>query len=63
MMMMMMMMVSLWANQTYRDMKDRQLLAGYRGKVVRGSAEDRKIEALLNNSVRRRRGFFSIWVM
>uniref|UniRef100_A0A3Q1GJ69 Spermatogenesis-defective protein 39 homolog n=1 Tax=Acanthochromis polyacanthus TaxID=80966 RepID=A0A3Q1GJ69_9TELE len=34
---------------TYRDMKDRQLLLGYRGKVGRGSAEERKIDELLNN--------------
>lgn len=48
-----MMMLYLWANQTYRDMKDRQLLLGYRGKVVRGSAEERKIDDLLSNPVRR----------
>ncbi|XP_028252659.1 spermatogenesis-defective protein 39 homolog isoform X2 [Parambassis ranga] len=35
---------------TYRDMKDRQLLAGYRGKVERGSPEERKIDQLLNNT-------------
>ncbi|KAM7368463.1 hypothetical protein PAMP_014677 [Pampus punctatissimus] len=35
---------------TYRDLKDRQLLLGYRGKVERGSAEERKINELLNNS-------------
>uniref|UniRef100_A0A3P8TG01 Spermatogenesis-defective protein 39 homolog n=1 Tax=Amphiprion percula TaxID=161767 RepID=A0A3P8TG01_AMPPE len=34
---------------TYRDMKDRQQLLGYRGKVGRGSAEERKIDELLNN--------------
>ncbi|KAM9339052.1 spermatogenesis-defective protein 39 homolog isoform 1-T1 [Symphorus nematophorus] len=34
---------------TYRDLKDRQLLLGYRGKVERGSAEERKINELLNN--------------
>ncbi|XP_008297137.1 spermatogenesis-defective protein 39 homolog [Stegastes partitus] len=34
---------------TYRDMKDRQLLLAYRGKVGRGSAEERKIDELLNN--------------
>ncbi|XP_072218423.1 spermatogenesis-defective protein 39 homolog [Leuresthes tenuis] len=34
---------------TYRDMKDRQLLLGYQGKVERGSAAERKIEELLNN--------------
>uniref|UniRef100_A0A8P4FWN8 Spermatogenesis-defective protein 39 homolog n=2 Tax=Dicentrarchus labrax TaxID=13489 RepID=A0A8P4FWN8_DICLA len=34
---------------TYRDLKDRQLLLGYRGKVERGSAEERKIDELLNN--------------
>uniref|UniRef100_A0A669CXR2 Spermatogenesis-defective protein 39 homolog n=1 Tax=Oreochromis niloticus TaxID=8128 RepID=A0A669CXR2_ORENI len=34
---------------TYRDMKDRQLLLGYRGKVVRGSVEERKIDDLLSN--------------
>lgn len=42
-------------NQTYRDTKDRQLLLGYRGKVERGSVEERKINELLNNPVRRRR--------
>ncbi|XP_071399980.1 spermatogenesis-defective protein 39 homolog isoform X7 [Centroberyx affinis] len=35
---------------TYRDLKDRQLLLGYRGKVGRGSAEERKIDELLSNS-------------
>ncbi|KAM3860895.1 spermatogenesis-defective protein 39 homolog [Diretmus argenteus] len=35
---------------TYRDLKDRQLLLGYRGKVQRGSAEERKIDDLLSNS-------------
>ncbi|XP_069028760.1 spermatogenesis-defective protein 39 homolog [Embiotoca jacksoni] len=35
---------------TYRDMKDRQLLRGYRGKVERGSAEERKIDELISNS-------------
>lgn len=39
--------------QTYRDMKDRQLLVEYRKKVDRGSAEEIKIDMLLNNSVRR----------
>uniref|UniRef100_A0A3B4UW35 Spermatogenesis-defective protein 39 homolog n=1 Tax=Seriola dumerili TaxID=41447 RepID=A0A3B4UW35_SERDU len=34
---------------TYRDLKDRQLLLGYRGKVERGSAEERKINELLDN--------------
>ncbi|XP_041660941.1 spermatogenesis-defective protein 39 homolog [Cheilinus undulatus] len=34
---------------TYRDLKDRQQLLGYRGKVERGSAEERKIDELLNN--------------
>ncbi|XP_074541192.1 spermatogenesis-defective protein 39 homolog [Halichoeres trimaculatus] len=34
---------------TYRDLKDRQLLQEYRGKVGRGSAEERKINELLNN--------------
>uniref|UniRef100_UPI0037E852D8 spermatogenesis-defective protein 39 homolog n=1 Tax=Semicossyphus pulcher TaxID=241346 RepID=UPI0037E852D8 len=34
---------------TYRDLKDRQLLLGYRGKVERGSAEEKRIEELLNN--------------
>lgn len=34
---------------TYRDLKDRQLLLEYRGKVERGSAEERKINELLNN--------------
>uniref|UniRef100_A0A3Q4BQQ2 Spermatogenesis-defective protein 39 homolog n=1 Tax=Mola mola TaxID=94237 RepID=A0A3Q4BQQ2_MOLML len=41
---------------TYRDLRDRQLLLGYRGKVERGSAEERKIDELLNNPVRRWRG-------
>lgn len=34
---------------TYRDMKDRQLLLGYRGKVQRGSADEKKIDELLSN--------------
>ncbi|XP_069371052.1 spermatogenesis-defective protein 39 homolog isoform X2 [Paralichthys olivaceus] len=34
---------------TYRDLKDRQLLLGYRGKVEKGSAEERKINELLDN--------------
>ncbi|KAL3052005.1 spermatogenesis-defective protein 39 homolog [Trematomus bernacchii] len=34
---------------TYRDLKDRQQLLGYRGKVERGSAEERKIDELLTN--------------
>ncbi|XP_054616919.1 spermatogenesis-defective protein 39 homolog [Dunckerocampus dactyliophorus] len=34
---------------TARDLKDRQLLLGYRGKVEAGSVEDRKIDELLNN--------------
>ncbi|CAJ1077845.1 spermatogenesis-defective protein 39 homolog [Xyrichtys novacula] len=34
---------------TYRDLKDRQQLLAYRGKVERGSAEERKIDELLNN--------------
>lgn len=33
---------------TYRDMKDRQLLLGYRAKVERGSAAERKIDELLD---------------
>ncbi|KAG9336580.1 hypothetical protein JZ751_002927 [Albula glossodonta] len=36
---------------TYKDLKDRQQLIVYRGKVERGSPEDRKIEALLNSTV------------
>lgn len=39
--------------QTYKDLKDRQQLIAYRGKVERGSPEDRQIEELLNNLVRR----------
>lgn len=39
-------------NQTYRDLKDRQQLIVYRGKVERGSSEYRKIEEILSNSVR-----------
>ncbi|KAL0967571.1 hypothetical protein UPYG_G00253910 [Umbra pygmaea] len=35
---------------TYRDLKDRQQLVVYRGKVDRGSPEDRKIEDLLSNT-------------
>lgn len=35
---------------TYRDLKDRQQLLGYRGKVERGSAEERKIDELLKNT-------------
>uniref|UniRef100_A0A8C9Z0U2 Spermatogenesis-defective protein 39 homolog n=1 Tax=Sander lucioperca TaxID=283035 RepID=A0A8C9Z0U2_SANLU len=35
---------------TYRDLKDRQQLLGYRAKMARGSAEERKINELLNNS-------------
>ncbi|KAM8831709.1 spermatogenesis-defective protein 39 homolog isoform 2-T3 [Spinachia spinachia] len=34
---------------TYRDLKDRQQLLGYRVKVKKGSAEERKIDELLNN--------------
>uniref|UniRef100_A0AAR2M1K5 Spermatogenesis-defective protein 39 homolog n=1 Tax=Pygocentrus nattereri TaxID=42514 RepID=A0AAR2M1K5_PYGNA len=34
---------------TYRDLKDRQQLIVYRGKVERGSKEDKKIEELLCN--------------
>ncbi|KAM9840207.1 spermatogenesis-defective protein 39 homolog [Aulostomus maculatus] len=34
---------------TYRDLKDRQLLLGYRAKVERGSVEERKIDELLHN--------------
>uniref|UniRef100_A0A4W5NYB7 Spermatogenesis-defective protein 39 homolog n=1 Tax=Hucho hucho TaxID=62062 RepID=A0A4W5NYB7_9TELE len=37
---------------TYRDLKDRQQLIVYRGKVERGSSEYRKIEEILSNSVR-----------
>ncbi|XP_053345506.1 spermatogenesis-defective protein 39 homolog [Clarias gariepinus] len=35
---------------TYKDMKDRQQLIVYQGKVERGSHEYRKIEELLNNT-------------
>ncbi|CAB1343071.1 unnamed protein product [Coregonus sp. 'balchen'] len=35
---------------TYRDLKDRQQLIVYRGKVERGSPEYRKIEEILSNS-------------
>lgn len=34
---------------TYRDLKDRQQLLGYRAKVERGSAEESKIDQLLAN--------------
>lgn len=40
------------ADQMYRDLKDRQQLIRYRGKVERGSAEERKIDELLHNTVR-----------
>lgn len=42
----------LFANQTYRDLKDRQQLIRYRGKVERGSAEEKMIDELLSNLVR-----------
>ncbi|XP_037100229.1 spermatogenesis-defective protein 39 homolog [Syngnathus acus] len=35
---------------TYRDLKDRRMLLGYREKVEAGSAEQYKIDQLLNNS-------------
>ncbi|XP_077366445.1 spermatogenesis-defective protein 39 homolog isoform X8 [Festucalex cinctus] len=35
---------------TYRDSKDRRLLRAYRAKVEAGSAAERKIDELLNNS-------------
>ncbi|MBN3305045.1 SPE39 protein, partial [Amia calva] len=38
---------------TYRDLKDRQQLMLYRTKLDRGSPEERKIDAILNNTVRR----------
>ncbi|CAB1452262.1 unnamed protein product [Pleuronectes platessa] len=34
---------------TYRDLKDRKLLLGYRGKVEKGSSEETKIKELLEN--------------
>ncbi|KAM9798318.1 spermatogenesis-defective protein 39 homolog [Neosynchiropus ocellatus] len=34
---------------TLKDLKDRQQLLGYRGKVDRGSSEEHKIDELLNN--------------
>uniref|UniRef100_A0A8C4J6W8 Spermatogenesis-defective protein 39 homolog n=1 Tax=Dromaius novaehollandiae TaxID=8790 RepID=A0A8C4J6W8_DRONO len=37
---------------TYRDLKDRIQLAAYRCKVERGSAEEEKIDSILNNTVR-----------
>ncbi|NXA50422.1 SPE39 protein, partial [Nothocercus julius] len=37
---------------TYRDLKDRIQLAAYRCKVERGSAEEEKIDSILNNVVR-----------
>ncbi|KAB1277667.1 Spermatogenesis-defective protein 39-like protein [Camelus dromedarius] len=36
---------------TYRDLKDRQQLLAYRSKVDKGSAEEEKIDAILNSSV------------
>uniref|UniRef100_A0A7N8X639 Spermatogenesis-defective protein 39 homolog n=1 Tax=Mastacembelus armatus TaxID=205130 RepID=A0A7N8X639_9TELE len=47
---------------TYRDMKDRQLLLGYLPKVERGSVEEKKINELLNNLVRKRRCHASVKV-
>uniref|UniRef100_A0A3B4DC13 Spermatogenesis-defective protein 39 homolog n=1 Tax=Pygocentrus nattereri TaxID=42514 RepID=A0A3B4DC13_PYGNA len=44
---------------TYRDLKDRQQLIVYRGKVERGSKEDKKIEELLCNMVRGTLGQYS----
>nr|XP_061806608.1 spermatogenesis-defective protein 39 homolog [Nerophis lumbriciformis] len=35
---------------TYRDLKERRLLLAYRAKVEAGSAEERKIDELLNNT-------------
>lgn len=37
--------------QTCRDLKDRQQLLAYRSKVDKGSAEEEKIDAILNSSV------------
>ncbi|XP_077409727.1 spermatogenesis-defective protein 39 homolog isoform X2 [Vanacampus margaritifer] len=54
---------------TYRDLKDRRLLQGYREKVEAGSAAERKIDELLSNSVRKTRsssssrGSFSIFLL
>ncbi|EPY81322.1 spermatogenesis-defective protein 39 isoform 1-like protein [Camelus ferus] len=41
---------------TYRDLKDRQQLLAYRSKVDKGSAEEEKIDAILNSSVKRDAG-------
>ncbi|NWV62088.1 SPE39 protein, partial [Malurus elegans] len=38
--------------ETYRDLKDRIQLIAYKSKVERGSAEDEKINSILNNMVR-----------
>lgn len=46
--------MAFFANQMYRDLKDRQQLIRYREKVERGSADERKINELLNNTVRHR---------
>lgn len=44
-------MVVCCAVQTCRDLKDRQQLLAYRSKVDKGSAEEEKIDAILNSSV------------
>ncbi|NXF09112.1 SPE39 protein, partial [Smithornis capensis] len=38
--------------ETYRDLKDRIQLTAYKCKVERGSAEEEKINSILNNTVR-----------
>ncbi|NWI67413.1 SPE39 protein, partial [Todus mexicanus] len=38
--------------ETYRDLKDRTQLTAYKGKVERGSADEEKINSILNNMVR-----------
>uniref|UniRef100_A0A7N6AXE9 Spermatogenesis-defective protein 39 homolog n=1 Tax=Anabas testudineus TaxID=64144 RepID=A0A7N6AXE9_ANATE len=47
----------------YRDLKDRQLLLGYLKKMERGSVEERKINELLNNSVRKKRIIFIYYIL
>lgn len=51
------------ADQTYRDLKDRQLLLGYLKKTERGSVEERKINELLINPVRKKKVIFILCIM
>uniref|UniRef100_A0A8C5X2T2 Spermatogenesis-defective protein 39 homolog n=1 Tax=Malurus cyaneus samueli TaxID=2593467 RepID=A0A8C5X2T2_9PASS len=48
--------------ETYRDLKDRIQLIAYKSKVERGSAEDEKINSILNNMVRNAYFFFRTFI-